>query len=320
MKARSFTTADVEAVVSRLGDRLGGATPTAIELREEHSNLVAEVELDIGRTLIIKQARYPEMAARFETSRTAARLLRQRTRVVVPEYLDVPGPNSTLAYWRIPLPTLEELWPGLREQALRHTLRTLGGLIRRIQQVRLPGHGALLEVERARSATEFLLFDLRQRLRPAAAGHWRAALPTIDELVDRTRGMQARVDDREAVLVHNDLFAPNILCEQMRDGEVVCVGAIDFEDAFAGPPEAEFAKIEVLHGPLFGRPQTEQLMREIVTGHGGPLDPLVMAYFRAFHLLNMGFHAAATGHDGHAAEVLDACWRELHALDRLATQ
>src|SRR5690606_29957240 len=59
MKARSFTTADVEAVVSRLGDRLGGATPTAIEVREEHSNLVAELELDSGRTLIIKQARYP---------------------------------------------------------------------------------------------------------------------------------------------------------------------------------------------------------------------------------------------------------------------
>lgn len=312
MKPRSFTEADAWALVGRL--QLGRTRPVAVRLRPAHSNHVAEVEFDSGRTLVIKQTRYAEMTERLETSRMAARLLREQARLRVPEYLDLPGPEGrgTLVYWHIPLPPLEWPWAGLRDEARRNTLRSWGELIGRIQQVRLPGHGALLDVERRpRSLAEFLQSDLLQRLRPAAVGEWPAAISTIDELAARAERIQARVGDGPAVLVHNDLFASNILCEQTTAGVLACVGAIDFEDAFAGPPEAELAKVEVLHGPLFGQPRDASFLREIVAGYGGRLDPQVTAYFRVFHLLNMGFHAALTGLDDHAADVLAACRREL---------
>jgi len=126
--------------------------------------------------------------------------------------------------------------------------------------------------------------------------------------------VQERAGHRGGVLIHNDLFAANLLCEGTPERDVVCAGVLDFEDAFSGPPEAELAKIAVLHGPLFGQPWSEDCMSDIVAGYGAPLDDFISAYFRVFHLLNMGYHAAATGLVAHATEVLGACRRELLLL------
>jgi hypothetical protein len=356
MKPRSFTRADAQAILNTLGSELGRATPTALTIREKHSNHVAEVHFDTGRVLIIKQARYAEMNARFHTSRLAARLLREQGSIQVPEYLDIPGsgedrgtlpgslpgslagtlPGSlagnlagslagnlagTLAYWRIPLVTLDTLWPRLHAGQRRQTLRTWGHLIRRVQRVRLPGHGALVDAhERTQPLSAFLRADLQERLRPAAASVWPAATAAIDQLVAMIDPVQERTGNTGGVLIHNDLFTANMLCEGTPEQGVVCAGLIDFEDAFAGPPEAELAKTEVLHGPLFGQPWSQDCMRELIAGYGAPLDPFVTTYFRVFHLLNMGFHAAATGLGAHAAEVLGACRRELRALARASQQ
>lgn len=319
MKPQPFTTATVQAILARLESQLGRATPTRIVMRETHSNHVAEVVFDTGRTLIIKQARYQEMNARFHTSRLAARLLREHTDVRTPEYLDISGSgqNSPLIYWRIPLDTLDTLWPRLQAEQRRHTLRTWGRLVRQIQRVRLPGHGPLLEAhERARPLSAFLRADLHERLRPAVASVWPGALAVIDRLVAMIDAVQERAGDRGGVLIHNDLFAANLLCEGTVERGVVCAGLIDFEDAFSGPPEAELAKTEILHGPLFGQPWSEDCMSDIVAGYGAPLDAFITAYFRVLHLLNMGYHAAATGLLAHAADVLDACRRELRPLGR----
>jgi hypothetical protein len=319
MKQRSFTTADVQAILAQLDDQLGPTAPATITIRETHSNHVAEVHFDTG-TLIIKLARYQEMNARFDTSRLAARLLRERAGVRVPEYLDTPGAlhdatGGPLVYWRIPLVTLDTLWPRLHADQRRRTLRTWGRLVRRIQRVRLPGHGALIDAHtRAQSLSAYLHADLQQRLRPAVATHWPAAAAVIDQLVAMIEPVQERVGDTGGVLIHNDLFTANVLCEETPEQGVVCAGLIDFEDAFSGPPEAELAKTEVLHGPLFGQPWSEGFMSDIIAGYGAPLDPFVMAYFRVIHLINMGYHAAVTGLEAHAAEVLGACRRELQAL------
>ena len=41
---------------------------------------------------------------------------------------------------------------------------------------------------------------------------------------------------------------------------------LDFEDSIAGPVEADLAKTEVLHGPLFGRPLAGDWFTRVLEG------------------------------------------------------
>lgn len=318
MREASCTEQDVRDILDALEVVFAPDDLQSIEIRDKHSNYVVEVRFRGGRTLMIKRVRYAEMAERFHTSRVAAELLREEAGITAPDYLTVPAPfDVPLVYWRIPLPTLDTLWPDLSEEARRVTLRSWGALIRRIQRVRLPGHGPLLAARReARSLAAFLHADLEERLRPAAEGIWPEGLALIDRLIAAIDAVQQQVGDRGGVLLHNDLFTSNVLCERAEeDGETraTCVGVLDLEDAFAGPPEAELAKTEILHGPLFGHSWQAPYFEEILTGYAAPLDPLLMAFFRTYHMVNMGFHAAATGLAAHAGEVARAGALEMDA-------
>jgi hypothetical protein len=93
-------------------------------------------------------------------------------------------------------------------------------------------------------------------------------------------------------------------------------GVIDLDDAWAGPPEAELARIEVLHGPLFGHPLPGSWFDILVEGYGSALDGHLLGFFRAYQLLNLGYHAAVTGLKVHAAEVARVAEAEVRALDR----
>lgn len=317
MKLESLTEEDVEAILARLEGIPDPATTGPIRIHDKHSNYLAEVPFADGRRLMIKRARYAELAMRFRVSRTVARLLRERTGIVAPDYLplqDAPDHPPTLVYWRIPLPTLEHLWPDLPGERRVETLRSWGVLIRHMQEVRFPGHGPLLEATvAAQTLAAFLRADLVDRLLPSARGAWPAGVPAIDGLVGLLDRVDRRFGRRGGVLVHNDLFTANVLCEPQDDGRLACVGVLDLEDAFAGPPEGELAKTEILHGPLFGRPWTEPYFDEILRGYDAPLDPLLVSFFRAYHMANMGFHAAVVGYDAHADEVARACRMELDA-------
>lgn len=309
-----LSVAAVHTVLARAGlDEETGVVE--IRLNEEHSNSLAAVRFGSGRTLIVKRARYAWMAERFDVSCEASRLLHERQPdVLAPRYLEIPDEASglpTLLYWWIPAPTLDDVWaelgPGARESALEEC----GRLLRRIHVVSLPGHGPLLRSLRGGHSLErFLREDLDHRLRPAMEGVWPRRVPSLERFGAIVSTALSGREEPPPLLVHNDLFTANVLCESEGAG-VHCVGALDFEDCFAGPGEADLAKTELLHGPLFGRALQGSWFERVLQGYGGEPDPVLLSLFRVYHLLNMGYHAAATGLRAHAAEVGAAIDREL---------
>jgi aminoglycoside phosphotransferase (APT) family kinase protein len=309
-------------IVHGLLERLGidfDARSLEIELNEQHSNSLAVARLGPDRRLIVKRARYDWMAERLHTSYEASRLLHERTELFVPRYLEMPvgdGGEPVLAYWWIPNPTLDDIWGELDPDQRMRALTECGRLLRRIHTVELVGHGSLREgVRTDRPLARFLDEDLRGRLRPAMEVALAHEVPALDRLHEAFAALLGRRADPPAVLVHNDLFTANVLCARDETG-IHSVGVLDFEDAFAGPREADLAKTEVLHGPLFGRGLADGWLDRILEGYGGDPDVALLALFRVYHLMNMGYHAAATGLEAHAGEVAAAIERELEAWEK----
>ncbi len=318
MQPASFHEQDVNRILKHVEDRTGGAAPSSVRIRDDHSNMLAEVRFSGGRTLVIKQARYVSLSAGFDASRIAADLLHERTDVIAPHYFTVDDRllgAPVLVYWRIEHPTLEDLWPNLDEGERRGALRSWGALTRRIHTVRLPGSGHLRHAYRERMPLRrFLQSDFEERLLPSLDETWEEGAALAHALSVMLPEVEARASRRANVLVHGDLFAANVLCR--RKAGVDCVGVIDFEDAFAGPPEAELARTEILHGPLFGRHWPGDWFGELRAGYDEPLDPVLMSFFRMYHMLNMGFHAAQIGLNAHAAQVAEAARREREVQGR----
>ena len=294
--------------------------PAEIVPQDEHSNSLTEIRFRRGPTLIVKRARsYPETAAeRFRTCRQASQLLREQAGVLAPEHLDLPTPcaEPVMVYTRIEHPTLAEVWPDVSERAKPAVLRGWGRLIRRMHQVQLPGHGPLVHAEqKGAGLAEFLSGDIGERLLPAVNGEWKPGIPVIEHLLHAIPDVAQRVDARggSAVLNHNDLHMANVLC-RVEDGELRCIGFLDLEAALAGPAEADLAKIGIYHGPLFGKPLTGAWFERVWEGYGEVLDPVVLAFFRAYHLANIGFHAAFTGNKSHAAEIARSAMEEVGAV------
>lgn len=305
-----------DALLQSAARRAGGGTLREVVHPGGHSNLVAEVRFATGRTLVLKRARhYPETAARrLETARAAARHLRERAGVVAPEHLDLPlrqGGFPVEAYWRIPLPVLREVWRGLSTRGRAAALRSWGRLLGRMRAAPAAGSGV------APVAGGDLRGDLEHRLLPALRGVWPAAVETAERLARAAPAVEARAARRPPVLVHGDMHMGNVLCEGEGD-EVRCVGVLDLEEAFVGPPEAEWATLELMHGPLFGMPLPGGWLGRVEEGYGRGADPALLAFFRAYRLLNLGCHAAATGLDAHAAQVADAAAAEAERLETVS--
>ncbi len=296
----------------------GGAAPESVRTTHSHvhSNDLATVRLAGGRSLVVKRGRFEWSSERFDTSRRASVLLR-RAGIVAPAPLPLPeglDERPLEAYWWIDLPILDELWPALDEADCSSALRSLGALARRVHRVRLPGFGPLSgAASERRSLADLLAADLRDRLLPAAFAEWPEGVPAIEtlrgaapELAERTRGLPPR-------LIHHDLHLGNVLCEA--DGRSVrCVGLLDLEAAAAGLPESDLAMMQVLHGPLFERHIGGDWFDDVLRGYGEEPDAWLLRFFRAFHLLNLGFFSALVGHDWHAGEVAREAAREVEAL------
>lgn len=306
-----------DAVVSSLPQLDGADVDYEVVRRDRQTNQVAEIHLDDGRVLVLKRAGEAWAAARFRTSRRAADLLRRHTDVLAPEHVDLPelGEGLALAYWWIDLPTLDELHEG-PEPPPPPLLRSCGSLMARMHTVGLDGFGALADAgERSTTLAGWLERELDGRLRSGMEAAWPDAVPLLDEALD---GLAALGMPDGAVLVHGDLFDQNLLCA--RDGEPRCVGVLDLEDASAGPREADLAKLEILHGPLFNQPWEGDWVEEVreryvgAAGAGAALDTGLVTFFRAYELLNMGYHAAHRGWADHAAELRAAVTAELGSL------
>lgn len=303
----------VERVLRRIPSGRDRRVEGEILYRDAHSNDVAEVHFSDDRILHVKRARGPGGRERCASAALASRLLRERVGLPVPVHLDLQPPldEPVVAYWRIRGPTLDSVVAAWRSGAAdRAVLESFGGLLGRIQAVRFPAHGPLDAPERTLGA--HLEEDVRGRLRPAVYGEWPEGAEPLERLlyvIDRW----VRGDESPAVLVHNDLHAENVLCRAAGDSHR-CVGLIDLEDAFAGPPEADLAKVEVLHGPLFGQPWPSEWLDEVVRGYGRAPDPFRLGVLRVYHLLNLGFHAAFLGYAERAGQVATVAGLELDAL------
>lgn len=290
------------------------AHPVAIATHDAHSNDRVTIRFSHGRTLVVKRARETWAAARFAASRHACDLIHRRTGILAPKPLDLPpmiDGFAVEAYWRIDRPTLAEEWKTLPQSEHAWALRHWGRLMARLHGIRLPGHGALAEGGKD-SLAGYLQADLGTRLLPAVQETWPEAARAVDELLEKS-GVVALRADRNGVLVHNDLHLHNVLCERT-EHTARSVGVLDLEAAFAGPPEADMAHTEVLHGPLLGKELPEGWIDEVLAGYGRELDPTLRAYFRSLHLLNFGYHASLCGWDDHAADLLDAAEENLKEI------
>jgi aminoglycoside phosphotransferase (APT) family kinase protein len=284
--------------------------------RDEHSNDFAEIRAPDGRSLIVKRARYEWAGPRFATSRIASALIRARTDCEAPAPLPMPldaAGRPLEVYWKLDLPTLEEIWPGLDVDQRDEALRSWGGLTARLHGVRLEGFGPLSDPRtRGRSLARYLHEELRDRLLPAMSGVWVEAQTIVERLIELVPQVEARAGGVSR-LVHNDLHMGNVLCAQVGRG-VSCVGLIDLETSVAAPPEADLAAIGVHHGTVLSQRIEGEWMARVHAGYGKPLDDLVLKFFRCLHLVNMGFYSAMIGHDWHAAQVRQAAADELDEL------
>lgn len=295
------------------------AEPADVTFRNQHSNDFAEIRSRDGRTLIAKRGRYEWSEARFQTSRAASELLRTQVPVVAPRPLPLPrglDPRPVEAYWRIDLPTLQEVWPELNASQREQALRSWGALMARVHSIRLPGCGPLLQARQgSHSLVTFLRADLGARLLPAIMGEWPEAVELAEALLGAVEQIPARNLHPGGRFLHGDLHMGNVLCERT-GGEVRCVGLIDLETALAGPPECDLANLGVHHGALFDQPLEGEWYRQVLAGYGAEPDPWLLAFFRTYHLLNMGFYSALIGHHWHAGQVAAAARAEVAHLGR----
>jgi len=270
-----------------------------------YCNELIQLSLSDGNALMVKRARFDWVAARLRASRSAASLLRRRTGVLVPEHLDVEqdaNGRAIEAYWRIPLPTLKEVWATLPDKRKPQALRSWGTLLRRVHKA-LPGaYGQLLSTSHEQQLEAALRSDLEERLRPALESAWPAALPALAALLSGIERLPALLSDRPAVLVHNDFHMGNVLCQE-RPRSIRCVGVIDLENAWAGPAESDVAQLQVLHGPAFGHSLPDDWYSHFMRGYGSTLDPELLRLFRVLHLLNLGYFAAESGWTEHVANL-----------------
>jgi aminoglycoside phosphotransferase (APT) family kinase protein len=281
------------------------------------SNEMIEVSFGGERKLMLKRGQHDWSHDMFATSERAAELLDTRTDITAPRPLSLPAEASSdplQAYWRIPLPTLGGLWPEMDPWNRQRALESLGRLLTRIHQIRLPGWGHLPRLERGSNALErFLHQDLAERLLPAVRALWSGGAAPIEELIGRIPAAVADGGSR-AVLSHGDMHIQNVLCDE-RDGEIECVGLLDLDNARAAPPEWDIASFQVLHGAHFEQQMDERERSALVRGYARSLNPVLLAFLRAYHLSNLGFASALADDHFHAGIVADALAHEVALLN-----
>lgn len=287
-------------------DGRGGESPLSVDAvlhHGDHSNDLLEVRLQ-GRRLMLKRGVEEWAADGFRGAREASRLLAGETDVVVPDYLDLPSEVHgwpVLAWWRIPLPTLSVLWDDLGAEQRRSGLESCGTLLRRVHEIPVDGWGRLpIPGDRPPGPAAFLEEELRERLRNAAAGMWQEAIPLVDGLLERLPDVVDRVGPPR--LAHGDPHLSNVLGE-MEDGRMRCVGLLDLEAAKGGVPEVDLSYLALVHSPLLAGDLGEGWMERVLEGYGRVPDSELMAFFRVYHILNIGMHAVMNEWREHAAEL-----------------
>lgn len=211
-------------------------------------------------------------------------------------------------------PTLRDLWPRLTPPARTHALRSLGALLRRAHAVALPGHGPLpAALTSATPLQWFLAEELGVRLFPAVADRWPAGLGTVEGLLETIPEIVARTDDRAPVLVRGAFRAEHVLCEPAGD-VVECVAFADTDGAFGGPPDADVAGAELMIVSPLGDGLDGASVAAFLDGYAARPDAVVVAFFRARRLVQLGLDAAARGLARRAGEAFEAAAADMERV------
>lgn len=290
-----------------------------IHMLSGSSNEVMHLNMDDGRSLMIKRAPYDWAGPRFQNARRASSLLREKSPLVTPKHLQLPdhiGDTPMMAYWFISHPTLENLWPNLSKDQRVEALCSFGKMLRKMHKVKVDGYGSLNGDGHFSTISSYMENDLRNRLRSAVWFKWPEALPIIDRL-GHMAGYLPKEDDK-ATLIHNDLHFDNILC-RVADETMECIGLLDLEAAVGGVPESDLASAIVLHDPLFAKGNPKQKWvdnfgRHLLKGYGNDINHFMLKFFQTYHLLNLGYFSALNGDKQHANRVIKAAGKKLRSI------
>lgn len=326
-KKSVITEAFSEVLPGKLIERLKAITeedgePTGIaEIRmlSGSSNEVMHLNMNDGRSLMLKRAPYDWAGPRFQNARRASALIRKKSSLVAPKHVQLSeniGEMPMMAYWFISLPTLENLWPRLSSDQQINALHSMGSMLEKMHRVKVSGYGQLNGDDCYDSVSAYMEDDLRNRLRSAVWTTWPEALPLIDRLGHMARYLPEA--EEKATLIHNDLHLDNILC-RVEDGNVECVGLLDFEAAQGGRPESDLASSMVLHDPLFAEESSqiqwvEDFDRHLLEGYGSNINLFLLQFFEIYHLLNLGYFSALNGDEFHAGQVAEVAGKKLKSI------
>lgn len=284
------------------------------------SNNIVWLAFEDGRKVIVKQSQYDWAQPRFESSRKVSQLIRQESAIIAPKHLEIPEEvteSPTIAYWYLPFPTLDELWPELSFEQRKEASQSLGRMLREMHKIKISSYGPLHGNGSYRSASSFMHNDLQNRLKPAIADIWPEVLPIINQLTKSARNLAD--NNQNTTLVHNDIHLGNVLCE-IHNGEVQCVGLLDLEEAGGGIWESDLASAITLHHPLFfsngnnGR-WLRSFGRNIAEGYYKKPSQELLLFFRIYHLVNLGFFSALNEHYEHAQRVAKKAFSLLDKAD-----
>lgn len=306
----------LRALIAALPEQPG--EPLDHQWRGGHSNDVRELTFADGRILIVKRARQTWGRAGYATAAAAAHLIRSRSGLEVPEPLPVPlrlHGRTVQAYWRLPRPTLAELWPRLEDAQRLVALRSLGALMRRLHAIDAPRFGDITAAGTQDDFATMLQRDLQLRLLPAVYAHWPDGAWWVERLIERIPDV-ADNGPHAPVLTHNDLHMGNVLCDVGAAG-VECVGLLDLDGVTGCCAARDVATFSVLHGPLFLKPLTAPFHAALAESAGCERQPLLLSFFRCVQLANQGFSSGLLGDIEHAALIRDALDAELRALSFL---
>lgn len=306
----------IREVLLALKDEVGHTRPTGLQLASRSNDQLIIVFED-GRELVVKRLlhEYLRSARRLQLAQKLSDEL-EKQGIQSPRYLPLPEhlvSRGVRVYWRIALPTLEDVWPHLSVSSRKSTLKSAGVLIRTIHSIRpLPSD------ESDQDVAQNLKCDIENRLLRASYAHWPAGVPALIGLADLVSTFSRRINRLPSVLLHGDLHTGNLLCDP-RSRPIQCTGILDLDDVATGPGEMDIAILEVNHGSEFGRPLSTFDLGDIMAGYGCASDTIARRCFRAYRLLNMGYHAAWTGMHEHAFSVARAAQHEVDCLTRLKT-
>ena len=141
---------------------------------------------------------------------------------------------------RLVVKTTNELHPVLDERQRAQAQRQLGRAAAQLHTIRFQAFGHVDRAATVQAGHATLAAALQERLRR------RIRNPTSVELFEEVlrRHADSLTSEARPVLTHEDLNPTNVLFE-LRHGEPVLSGVLDFESAWSGTGESDLARLEL---------------------------------------------------------------------------